>query len=141
MKLTTKGNYAIAAILDLAINSKKGHISLKEIANRLELSENYLRQLFMELRKKEIVDSVRGVGGGYFLSHHPSEISLLDIIEAVEGEVFIVPCLDEECNEDCVRSSECIAKDLWAKLNDSVKEKMSNYTLEELMNEYEEKEE
>jgi len=136
MKLTTKGNYAIASLLDLAVHSNGGHINLHEIAERLALSENYLRQLFMELRKKGIVDSVRGVGGGYYLAQEPSFIKILDVIEAVEGDIYVVPCLDDECDEGCYRETICGVKPLWAVLNESVREKLSSLTLQELIDEY-----
>lgn len=136
MKLTTKGNYAIAAMLDLAINSKERHISLSAIAGRLDLSENYLRQLFMDMRKKGLIDSVRGVGGGYLLNVHPNQISILDIIEAVEGDIFIVKCLDSECVEECDRISQCSTRTIWGRLNESIRTKLKNLTLQELIDEY-----
>lgn len=135
MKLTTKGNYAIAAMLDLAIHSKGGHISLREIASRLDLSENYLRQLFMDMRKVGLIDSIRGVGGGYFLSVHPEQISILEIIEAVEGEIFIVKCLDES-HEECDRLSQCSTRTIWDRLNESIRVKLKNLTLQKLIDEY-----
>lgn len=136
MKLTTKGNYAISAILDLGINSQGGHISLREIASRLDLSENYLRQLFMDMRKAGLIDSVRGVGGGYFLSVHPEQISILAIIEAVEGNIVIVKCLDGECEDECDRISQCSTRTTWERLNESIRTKLKNLTLQELIDEY-----
>ncbi len=136
MKLTTKGNYAIAAILDLAVNSDRGHVSLKEIATRQGLSENYLRQLFMQMRQSDIVDSVRGVGGGYYLKRKASQINLLNIIEAVEGDIYVVPCLDDECSEECYRYNSCSARHVWVTLNDSIRESLESYTLQELIDDY-----
>jgi len=136
MKLTTKGNYAISAILDLSINSNGGHISLKEIASRLDLSENYLRQLFMDMRKVGLIDSVRGVGGGYFLNIHPEQISVLQIIEAVEGDIIIVKCLEGECEDECDRIAQCSTRTIWGRLNESIRTKLKNLTLQELIDEY-----
>jgi len=134
MKLTTKGNYAIVAILDLAMNSKGGHISLREIASRLGLSENYLRQLFMDMRKAGLIDSVRGVGGGYFLKIHPKQISILDIIEAVEGNIFIVKCLSGKA--ECDRLTGCTTRTVWNRLNEAIRDKLKNLILQELIDEY-----
>lgn len=136
MKLTTKGNYAISAILDLAINSKGEHISLSQIAARLDLSENYLRQLFMDMRKAGLIDSVRGVAGGYFLSIHPEQISILNIIEAVEGDIYIVKCLDSECIDECDRIAQCSTRTIWERLNESIRSKLEVLTLQELIDEY-----
>jgi Rrf2 family iron-sulfur cluster assembly transcriptional regulator len=136
MKLTTRGNYAIAAMLYLAVNEEKKHIALREIATQLDLSENYLRQLFMELRQQNLVCSLRGVGGGYYLSLDPLDISVLSIVEAVEGQVFVVPCLDDECSDECNRQQKCSARIIWDKLNVSIKDKLSKLSLQELINEY-----
>jgi Rrf2 family protein len=121
-------------MLDLAMNSKGGHISLREIASRLKLSENYLRQLFMDMRKAGLIDSVRGVGGGYFLNAHPTQISILDIIEAVEGDIFIVKCLSG--NVECDRLTGCTTRTIWDRLNEAIRDKLNNLTLQELIDEY-----
>lgn len=140
MKLTTRGNYAIASMLDLALNSGLSPIPLKAVASRLDLSENYLRQLFMELNHREFISSYRGVGGGYMLNVDPKDISLLDIIQAVEGTIFVVPCLDEECKNICNRKDSCSAKTIWELLNRSVKEGLKQLTLDVLVEEYKSKE-
>ncbi len=135
MKLTTKGNYAISALMEL-VPSEKQHISLKQIAGDLNLSENYLRQLFMELRKAEIVKSVRGVGGGYFLAKDLDSITVLDIIIAVEGEINVVPCLDDEKPDSCDRRDNCLARNVWKKLNDNVINQLESLSLSDLVSEF-----
>ncbi len=135
MKLTTRGNYAISALMEL-VATKEQHISLKQIAGDLDLSENYLRQLFMELRKAGIVTSVRGVGGGYFLAKDLESISVLDIITAVEGEINVVPCLDEESEDNCLRTDQCLARNVWKKLNDNVVNQLESLSLSDLVSEF-----
>jgi len=136
MKLTTKGNYALSALLDLTVHTEDKHISLREISERLDLSENYLRQLFMEMKHSGLVDSIRGVGGGYFLAKRPEEIKILDIIEAVEGKICVVPCLDGECQAICPRYEYCSARNVWDSMNISIKEGLATITLRTLTDEY-----
>jgi Rrf2 family protein len=136
MKLTTKGNYAISALMELVKVSNKQHMSLKVIADRLDLSENYLRQLFMQLRKAGIVESVRGVGGGYFLAKPLDEITVLDVIVAVEGDINVVPCLGEEKGMDCQRMDSCSARNVWMKLNNHVMSNLESLSLANLISEF-----
>lgn len=136
MKLTTRGNYAISAILDIALHQKDAPISLKEISKRQDISENYLRQLFMQLSQREIVKSVRGVLGGYLIERRFDQISLLDIVQAVEGDISIVPCLEENCDVPCHRSVECRTKPIWSMLNSSIKHCLEVITLQELIEMY-----
>lgn len=136
MKLTTRGNYAISALIELAINSKDKHMSLSQISGSLDISENYLRQLFMELRKAGIVDSIRGVGGGYFIAKNFSEITVLSIVVAVEGEISIVPCLARDDIEVCSRLDECSARNVWQMLNTNIENNLTVLTLKDLVNEY-----
>lgn len=136
MKLTTRGNYAISALIELARSGKPKHMSLSQIAGELALSENYLRQLFMELRKAGIVDSIRGVGGGYYIARDCSLITALDIVEAVEGKVNIVPCVATEDLEVCERIGICSVRDVWQLLNKNVEDGLIALTLKDLVSEY-----
>lgn len=136
MKLTTKGNYAISALMELVKENNRQHMSLKVIADRLDLSENYLRQLFMQLRKAGIVQSVRGVGGGYFLAKSLDDVSVLDVIVAVEGEINVVPCLGEEKGADCERMDICSARNVWMKLNNHVMSNLESLSLANLISEF-----
>jgi len=136
MRLTTRGNYAIAALLDMAINTRNSHISLKETATHLCVSENYLRQLFMQLSHVGIVKSVRGVSGGYYINKDTREITLLNIVQAVEGEIIVVPCLESNNDTACKRVTECSARPIWKLLNTSIISCLDNITLESMVNSY-----
>lgn len=136
MKLTTRGNYAISALIELTKDNLNSCRSLKSIADDLALSENYLRQLFMELRKAHIVKSIRGVGGGYQLAKNHSEITVLEIVEAVEGKVNIIHCLDTEDDDTCNRIGVCTTRKVWYSLNSSIVEGLKQLTLKQLIEEY-----
>lgn len=136
MKLTTRGNYAISAILDIALHQNEAPISLKEISTRLDISENYLRQLFMQLSQHEIVKSVRGVMGGYFIERQFNEVNLLEIVQAVEGKICIIPCLEEACDDPCSREVECRTKPIWAMLNSSIVHCLEGITIQKLLEMY-----
>lgn len=135
MKLTTRGNYAICSLLELVKDDTGKHKSLNSIALDLDLSENYLRQLFMELKHNGIVKSVRGVGGGYYLARDIDEISILEVIEAVEGKVNIVPCLGQE-SEVCPKEKVCSTRTVWDTLNSNIVEDLGNMTLKSLITEF-----
>lgn len=135
MKISTRGRYGLKAMLDIAINSKDNtYVSLKSVAKRTGISERYLEQLMALLKKADLVKSIRGAQGGYSLSKEPEHISVGDILIVVEGPFELVECLlgNEACgNGDC---NECITKDVWAKLSDSVSETANNISLAELIN-------
>jgi Rrf2 family iron-sulfur cluster assembly transcriptional regulator len=136
VKLTSKGNYAIAALLDLALHDVGQCIPLKDISRRINISENYLRQLFMLLTRQGLIGSSRGLGGGYFLETNPCDIRLIDIIEAVEGDICIVPCIDSNNCQVGQDEKECVAKTLWELLNAAIREQLKDMTLQELVDEY-----
>jgi len=137
MKLTTRGNYAISALIELAKDDGNKCRSLKSIADALMLSENYLRQLFMELRKAGIVKSSRGVGGGYQLAKNSSVITILDVVESVEGKLNIVHCLEDNKVENCQRIDICTTHKVWYSLNLSIADGLRQLTLKQLIEEYE----
>ncbi|HUI99298.1 MAG TPA: Fe-S cluster assembly transcription factor [Usitatibacter sp.] len=117
MRLTTKGRFAVTAMLDLALHSTEGPVTLAGISARQKISLSYLEQLFGKLRRRELVESVRGPGGGYHLARNPGEISVADVICAVEE------CLDStQCGgrENCHENQRCMTHDLWAELNETV---------------------
>ena len=117
MRLTTKGRFAVTAMLDLALHSTNGPVTLAGISARQKISLSYLEQLFGKLRRRELVESVRGPGGGYHLARDAGEVSVADIICAVEE------CLDStQCGgrENCHENQRCMTHDLWAELNETV---------------------
>ncbi|MDR1701216.1 MAG: Rrf2 family transcriptional regulator [Sporomusaceae bacterium] len=134
MKFSTKGRYGIATMYDLAMHNGQGPISLKSIAQRQIISENYLEQLIGMLRKAGYVKSARGAQGGYSLAKDPSEISVGDIIKAMEGPIAPVDCLLVE-NADsaaCNRVGICVARGVLSKVRDSINDVLDSVTLADL---------
>jgi len=130
MRLTTKGRYAVTAMLDLALNAGKGPVSLAEIAGRQELSLSYLEQLFSKLRRKELVASARGPGGGYRLGKPAADVSVADIISAVDESVDVTSCAGKsDCNEGQV----CLTHHLWNDLTRQISTFLSGISLDDLV--------
>lgn len=117
MRLTTKGRFAVTAMLDLALHGASGPVTLAEISERQKISLSYLEQLFGKLRRRELVESVRGPGGGYHLARAPSEVSVAAIIRAVEEPLDSTQCGGRE---NCHDSHRCMTHDLWEELNTTV---------------------
>jgi len=110
MRLTTKGRYAVTAMLDLALHADAGPVSLSEIAKRQEISLSYLEQLFVKLRRAELVNSSRGPGGGYSLTDESSNVSVASIIDAVDESLDVTSCSGKS---DCLEGSTCLTHHLW----------------------------
>lgn len=130
MRLTTKGRYAVTAILDLAIHYKDGPITLADISRRQGISLSYLEQLFARLRKRGLVDSTRGPGGGYRLSRPADEIAIADVIAAVDEKIDT-----RRCNGlgNCHNDQPCLTHDLWTDLSDQIQSFLSGITIGHLM--------
>ncbi len=131
MRLTTKGRYAVTAMLDLAINFDKGTITLADISRRQEISLSYLEQLFAKLRRNGLVNSARGPGGGYRLSRTASEICVADVITAVDEKVDVRKC---EGKGNCKGDNPCLTHDLWCDLSDQIYDFLKGIDLEQLVN-------
>src|SRR6187549_195222 len=117
MKLTTKGRFAVTAMLDLAMHGADGPVTLAGISARQKISLSYLEQLFGKLRRRELVESVRGPGGGYHLARDPSQVSVADIVRAVEEPIDSTQCGGRE---NCRDNQRCMTHDLWEELNSTV---------------------
>ncbi len=132
MKLSTRSRYGLLAIIDLAINQEKGPVPLREIATRQNLSENYLEHLVGALRRAELIQSVRGPAGGYYLARPPEEISLGAIIRVLEGPIAPVECshLDEE---GCLSPEDCFIRGFWEDLRVEVNQVFDARTLNDLV--------
>jgi Rrf2 family iron-sulfur cluster assembly transcriptional regulator len=130
MRLTTKGRYAVTAMLDLAIHNDQGPISLADISGRQAISLSYLEQLFSRLRKQGLVVSTRGPGGGYSLSRPADEIVVADVITAVDETVDTTRCGG---SADCQNHQQCLTHDLWADLSSQIRSFLSGISLGELM--------
>ena len=131
MKLTTRGRYAVTAMLDLAMHESEGPVSLAEIATRQGISLSYLEQIFARLRKCELVSSTRGPGGGYTLSRNAGKISAADVICAVNEKMDITRC---HGLENCQGEQRCLTHDLWEDLSDQIQEFLSCIDLAQLVN-------
>jgi len=133
MKLTSKGRYAVMAMADLAKNNVKEPTSLTEISLRQGISISYLEQLFLKLRKNNLVQSARGPSGGYVLSKSPDEIKLLSIINAVDEKIKTVKCKKESKKGCNGKSIKCITHNLWDDLEAHINKFFENNTLNDIL--------
>lgn len=130
MKLTTKGRYAVTAMLDLAVHVDQGPVSLADISERQGISISYLEQLFSKLRKNDLVSSVRGPGGGYRLSRIGAEIYVAEVIDAVDEPVDVTRC---EGRGTCQNGEPCLTHYLWQDLSDQLHLFLSGISLQGLV--------
>ncbi|WP_339890987.1 Fe-S cluster assembly transcriptional regulator IscR [uncultured Alteromonas sp.] len=130
MKLTSKGRYAVTAMLDVALHSTRGPVPLADISERQAISLSYLEQLFSRLRKDQLVDSVRGPGGGYLLGRDATNISIGEVIRAVDESVDATRCQGQA---DCQSGDRCLTHSLWQDLSDRISSFLNDITLGELM--------
>jgi Rrf2 family transcriptional regulator, iron-sulfur cluster assembly transcription factor len=130
MRLTTKGRFAVTAMLDLALHGADGPVTLAGISARQKISLSYLEQLFGKLRRRELVESVRGPGGGYHLARDASRVSVADIVRAVEEPLDSTQCGGRE---NCHDSHRCMTHDLWEELNATVYGFLSGVSLSQLV--------
>lgn len=120
MKISTKGRYGLRAFIDLARYSEEGPVSISSIAQRQNLSERYLEQLMAKLKKAGLVKSLRGSGGGYTLARDASEVSVGDVLRALEGNMELVACAAFHDAEPCDLQQTCVTKYVWKKINMSI---------------------
>jgi Rrf2 family transcriptional regulator, iron-sulfur cluster assembly transcription factor len=130
MRLTTKGRFAVTAMLDLALSEVDRPVTLAGISERQEISLSYLEQLFSRLRRNGLVKSVRGPGGGYRIAKALDNISVSDIITAVDEQIDATQCGG---NENCHEERQCMTHDLWSSLNVRILEYLSGVSLAELV--------
>jgi len=130
MKLTTKGRYAVTAMLDLALHYDQGAVTLADIARRQGISLSYLEQLFAKLRRNNLVDSVRGPGGGYNLAKDPAEISVAAIVIAINENIDVRKCKGER---NCEGEHGCLTHELWHELSARIHAFLSGITLADLV--------
>ena len=130
MRLTTKGRFAVTAMLDLALHAGKGPVTLSGISDRQKISLSYLEQLFGKLRRRKLVESVRGPGGGYHLAREAAHVTVADIIRAVEEPLDSTQCGGRE---NCHENQRCMTHDLWEELNATVSGFLSSVTLAQLI--------
>ena len=135
MKLSTKGRYGLRAMIDLAIHSKENQVSIKSISERQEISENYLERIIALLKKAGYVKSTRGAQGGYTLTKKPDQISVGNILRALEGDLNPVDCSLINDDKVCSESGLCVTKFVWKRISDSINDVVDNISLQDLVNE------
>lgn len=134
MRLSTRSRYGVRLMLALGASEKRGPVFLKEIARSENISEKYLSQIVIPLKAKGLVTPFRGAHGGYVLSRPASQITLRDIIEPLEGDLSLVDCV---MNADiCRRSTECVTRDIWARMSSLLLDFLDAFTLEDLIDKY-----
>lgn len=134
MRLSTRAQYAVRAMVDLALNSDGKPVSLREISQREDIPLTYLEQLFNRLKNGSIVTSTRGPGGGYALARAGAEIRIGEIVAIVEEPLVPVSCMEEK--KGCVRpGSRCVTHNIWKGLGDKIREFLDSITLEDLVEE------
>ena len=133
MRLTTKGRFAVTAMIDLGLRQSNGPVTLAAISQRQQISLSYLEQLFGKLRRHELVESTRGPGGGYTLARNPAEITVAEIITSVDEPIDATHCAGKE---NCLgEGARCMTHDLWASLNTKMVEFLDSVTLQKLVDE------
>ena len=130
MKLTSKGRYAVTAMLDVSLHTDTGPVPLTDISERQGISLSYLEQLFAKLRKQDLVNSVRGPGGGYFLSRDAKSISVREVIAAVDESVDATKC---QGKGNCQNGTKCLTHHLWTDLSEQIESFLSEISLGELV--------
>ena len=133
MQLTTKGRYAVTAMLDLASNDSSRPVTLDMISQRQNISLSYLEQLFAKLRKASLVKSIRGPGGGYLLNVNPVDITLTEIIEAVDENIDLRRCHGAK---NCLRGKQCLSHHLWCEVSDQIRGFLSSRNLQQVIDDY-----
>ena len=134
MKISTKGRYGLRILIDLAMHDPSKPRLLRDIAQSQQISEKYISRLVLDLRRAKLIRSVRGINGGFHLVKPPEEITLLEILETMEGPISVVECVRSP--EKCSRRTLCPARDIWSKLNDGIRELTQQITLDDILNAY-----
>lgn len=134
MMISTRGRYALRILVDLAENQHEGYITLKEAADRQEISEKYLENIVKDLVKGRFVEGVRGKGGGYRLARPADEINVMEVLRSTDGTLTPVACL-EEGSKPCSRAASCRTLPLWKGLDKVVSEYLGGFTVGDLMKE------
>lgn len=136
MRLTTKGRFAVTAMIDVALHGSDGPVTLAAVSSRQKISLSYLEQLFGKLRRSGLVESVRGPGGGYNLAKAPEALSVADIITAVDEPIDATQCGGQE---NCKDDRRCMTHELWASLNEHIFSFLSGVSLAQLVRQQQQK--
>ena len=133
MKLSTKGRYGLRAMIDLADYSEETPQSIANIAARQSISDSYLEQLMAKLRKAGLIESIRGAQGGYVLARSSDTISVGDILRALEGDLSPVKCAGIKGESECLESGNCVTRNVWKRIDDSIQNAVDSIFLNELV--------
>lgn len=135
MKISTKGRYGLRALIDLAQYSEIEPVSINSIAVRQGISERYLEQLMTLMKKAGLIKSIRGAGGGYVLAKDTREISVGDVLRALEGNLETVECTAFSQEDSCEAAGGCVTKYVWKRINESIKQTVDEISLKQLVDE------
>jgi Rrf2 family protein len=133
MKLSTKGKYGVRAVFEIARHYGQGPITIKEIARNQGISFSYLEQILHKLGKAGVIESVRGPAGGYLLSRKPGELTIGDIVRALEGPIALSHCLEPGESEECYQADDCVARMVWAKVGAKIEEALDSISFNDLV--------
>lgn len=133
LKISTKGRYGLEALVDLAIHSSEGCVNLKSISERCEMSEAYILQIFLMLRRAGIVESIRGAQGGYVLAKSPSEITVGYVLTALEGPLVPVACITDSEEHICERYGRCATIGFWESIMNTLNDVAYSITIDDLV--------
>lgn len=136
MKLSTKGKYGVRAVFEIARHGGKGPLTIKEIAERQQISFSYLEQILNRLGRAGIIESVRGPGGGYLLGGKPAELTIGDVVRALEGPIALSHCLEPGVSDECYQADDCVARMVWAKVGAKIEEALDSITFADLLQQY-----
>ena len=134
MKISTKGRYGLRILMDLALHQTEKPRLIRDIAKSQQISEKYISRLVIALRKAGMIRSVRGVNGGFHIAMKPEDITLLDVIEVMEGPLSIVDCVSAP--RKCAHSENCAPREIWCKLNEDIRDLMRHTTLADILAAY-----
>lgn len=136
MRITTKGRYALRAVYTLALTAHSKPVSIRELAEKEDISPEFLEQIFFKLKKTGMISSTRGPGGGFRLNRPAEEISLYDILEASGEGIQFSPCLAETNGDSCDRIDDCVAHEVWSDASTYIKDYFNKITLQGLIDKY-----
>ena len=135
IRIPTQCRYALRAMVDIGLHQDRGPVQRQEIADRQEISANYVAQIFRKLSADQLVIGVKGPGGGYRLARSAEKIRASDIIRAIEGPFALVHCVLEDDQTPCTRTEKCVTHRLWTKLSQTMETHLKSVTLSDLMDE------
>ena len=134
MKISTKGRYGLRILLDLALHDSENPRLIRDIAESQQISEKYISRLIIDLRRAGMVRSIRGAKGGFRLARKPEELTILNVVEVMEGPLSIVDCV--RAPEHCPRHNQCATRTIWDQLNSEIRDSMNRITLADILKNY-----